>query len=153
MNIQFPARQAACQTGITLIELLLVISLLVILVAFALPSAGSATARADLQVAVENLEYSISTARNVARLTDSSIALNIESRADETTQRISFGRPPEYRGKKGPEIPEYLLPEGILLTSTQDSFVFDKRGLVEQPGRVVLVSRNNDAISSSIEIN
>jgi prepilin-type N-terminal cleavage/methylation domain-containing protein len=153
MKIQFPARQAACQRGITLVELLLVISLLVILVAFALPSAGNATARADLHVAVENLEHSIATARNVARLTESSIALTIESATDETSQRITFGRPPHYQGTKGPDIPEYMLPEGIALISNQDSYVFDKRGLVEQPGRLVLVSRNNDAISSSLEIN
>ena len=93
-------------------------------------------------------------ARNfVARLTESSIALNIESTSSDTTQRIRFSRPGQRPGAGGPEIPEYLLPEEIMLVTTHDRFVFDPRGLVEKPGRIVLVSRVDDTITSTVEIN
>jgi len=152
MNVRMSSYPAVRARGITLVEILLVVSLLVILLAFALPSSGSATARAEMQAAVENLEYSVDTARNVARLGESGIALEIETPSDEATQRIRFSHATLRPRKRGPEIPEYLLPEGIKLVSTQDRFVFDARGLVQQPGRIVLVSRIDDSISSTIEI-
>ena len=78
--------------GITLVEILLVIGLVVLLAGFALPSFGTATARAEMKAALENLEYSIGTARNVARLTDSSISLNIVEGPDATKQKITFSQ-------------------------------------------------------------
>lgn len=153
MNVQLPSHSAVRARGITLVEILLVISLLVILLAFALPSSGSAIARADMKAALENLEYSVDTARNVARLTEASIVLNIESTDGQPVQRIRFSRPAQRPDKSGPEIPEYRLPEGIMVVSTQDRYVFDPRGMVVQPGRIVLTSRVDDAITSAVEIN
>ena len=152
MNVRSSHHPAVRARGITLVEILLVISLLVILLAFALPSSGSAIARADMQAALENVEYSVDAARNVARLTESSIALNFEMSGDETTQRIRFSRATPRPHAVGPEIPEYVLPEGIRLISTQERFVFNTRGLVEQPGRILLVSRVDDTITSTVEI-
>jgi prepilin-type N-terminal cleavage/methylation domain-containing protein len=153
MNVRISSHPAVPARGFTLVEILLVVSLLVILLAFALPSSGSATARAEMQAAVENLEYSVDTARNVARLAESGITLEIETPSGAAAQRIHFSRSAVRPRKGGPEIPEYLLPEGIRAVSTQDRFEFDARGLVEQPGRIVLVSRVDDSITSTIEIN
>jgi type II secretory pathway pseudopilin PulG len=153
MNVRMSSNPAVRARGITLVEILLVLSLLVILLAFALPSSGSATARAEMQAAVENLEYSVDTARNVARLAESDIILEIATPSGEAAQRIRFSRSTLRPRQGGPEIPEYLLPEGIRAVSTQKRFVFDARGLVEQPGRIVLVSRDDDSITSTIEIN
>lgn len=139
--------------GITLVEILLVIGLVVLLAGFALPSFGTATARAEMKAALENLEYSIGTARNVARLTDSSISLNIVEGPDATKQKITFSQSARGTVKRGPEIPDYLLPEGIELVSEQRHFIFDGRGLVDQPGRIVLVSREDATITNALEIN
>jgi competence protein ComGC len=153
MRVQLPSNPAVRARGITLVEILLVISLLVILLAFALPSSGSAIARADMKAALENLEYSVDTARNVARLTEAGIVLNIESTDGDKAQRIHFSRVAKRPDKGIPGIPEYLLPEGIMLVSARERFVFDPRGMVVQPGRIVLVSRVDDAITSTVEIN
>ena len=147
------ARQRFRAQGITLVEILMAISLLVILVAFALPSVGNATARAEMKAVLENLEYSVGTARNVARLTESSISLNIESLPGTKVQTITFSRPGQMPGQRGPDIPDYRLPEGIQLVSDRDRFVFDPRGLVEHPGRVQLVSRTDEEITSELDIN
>jgi type II secretory pathway pseudopilin PulG len=152
MNVRSSHHPAVRARGITLVEILLVISLLVILLAFALPSSGSAIARADMQATLENVRYSVDTARNVARLTESGIALNFDSPDGDATQRIRFSRATPRPQAVGPDIPEYVLPEGIRLISTQERFVFDARGLVEQPGRILLVSRVDDAITSTIDI-
>ena len=153
MNIQQLRHPIARARGITLIEILLAISVLVILVAFALPSAGTATARAELKAARENLEYSVGTARNMARLTESSVSLNIESLPGGELRTITFSYPAQKQGKRGPDIPEYQLPEGVQLVSDQDRFVFGPRGLVERPGRILLVSREDEKITSALDIN
>ena len=139
--------------GITLVEILLVISVLAIVSAFALPAADTATARAELKATLENLEYSVGTARNVARLTESSISLDIESSPGGELQTITFSYPGQKPGKGGPDIQSYQLPEGIELVSDFDRFVFDRQGMVEQPGRILLVSRGNEELNSAVDIN
>jgi type II secretory pathway pseudopilin PulG len=149
MNVRKPIQTRARAQGITLVEILLAVGLLIILVGFALPSAGSATARAEMKAALENLEYSIGTARNVARMSGSSVSLAFVSTPGAPAQKITFST----QTRKGaPEIPDYLLPESIELVSSQDGFVFDQRGLVEQPGRILLVSRSDDAVTSTLDI-
>ena len=138
--------------GITLVEILIAISVLIILVAFALPSAGTAAARAEMQAALENLEYSVGTARNVARLTESSVGLLIESRSGEEAQTITFSQMGKTSRERLPEMQEYRLPETIQIVSDQERYVFDQRGLVEQPGRILLVSRADDQITATLDI-
>ena len=153
MNVQKLSHSRARARGVTLVEILLVIGLLVLLAGFALPSFGTATERAEMKAALENLEYSIGTARNVARLTDSSVSLNIVEGSGTASQKITFAQSARSAGKSGPGIPDYVLPEGIELRSEHQRFVFDPRGLVDQPGTMVLVSRQDDTVSSTFEIN
>jgi len=138
--------------GITLIEILLALSVLAILVAFALPSAGNATARAEMKAVFENLQYSFDTARKVARLTESSVIVIIESPAEEARQAIRFEGSGSSGRHSGPDIPDYVLPSEVLLESAHDRFVFDRRGLVEQPGIIRLASRTNEDIGFELYI-
>lgn len=152
MNNNSFTRPAARARGITLVEILLAISLLIILVGFALPSVGKATARSELEAAAENLQYSIGTARNVARMTESSVRLSIETSPGGATQTLTFSHP-EKRGRQvGPAIQEYRLPEGVRLVSDRDSFAFDARGLVMQPGKIQLVSLTDEGITSTLVV-
>ena len=84
MNVQKHCNPPARCHGITLVEILMVIALLVIILSFALPSVGSMTARAEMQAAVENVEYSIDTARKLARLTESPVALELRGTVGAT---------------------------------------------------------------------
>lgn len=135
--------------GVTLIEILLVISLLVIVLSFAIPSVSSATAKADMMAAVENVEYSIKTARNTARLFESGITVDFKSYAGEQAQVISFS-PAKSGSNVG--IPEYRLPEDIELVTDQESFVFDERGLVKNPGSIILVSKVDESVTETVEV-
>jgi len=153
MNVQNLSHSKARSRGVTLVEVLLVIGLLVLLAGFAVPSFGTATMRAEMKAALENLEYSIGTARNVARLTESSVSLDILGGSGAANQIITFSQSARGAGRHGPGIPDYVLPDGLELRSEQQHFVFDSRGMVEQPGRIVLVSRQDDTVSGSLEIN
>lgn len=152
MNVHKSNCPGARARGITLIEILLALSVLVILVAFALPSVGNATARAEMKAAFENLQYSFDTARKVARLTESSVIVVIESTAGDTSQTIAFEGAGTSGRHSGPGIPEYALPSDVLLESEHDRFVFDRRGLAEQPGLIRLASRTNEKIGFELYI-
>jgi len=153
MNVRKLTHPRARARGITLVEILLVIGLLVLLAGFALPSFGTASAKAEMKAALENLEYSVGTARNVARLTESSISLDIVEAPGTSSQRITFSQSGRSAGEGGPNIPDYLLPESIEMVSDQQRFVFDARGLVDQPGRITLVSRADDSVRTELAIN
>ena len=67
-----------CQ-GVTLIEILLVMGLLVIIASFATPSLSKATTKAEMQAVAENIQYSIRIAQNTARMTETKVILNVLS--------------------------------------------------------------------------
>ena len=133
-------------------EILIAVSVLIILVAFALPSAGTAAARAEMKAALENLEYSVGNARTVARMTESSISLHIETSPGDASPLIRFSRQDDRRGTNSPDIQEYQLPEGIQVVADRDRFVFDPRGLVDEPGRILLVSASDDELRATLDI-
>lgn len=135
--------------GITLIEILLVISLLVIILSFAIPSVSSATAKADMMATVENVQYSIRSARNSARLLEAGVTVDFKNYAGEQAQVISFS---PVKPGLNVGIPEYRLPEDIELVSDQESFVFNERGLVQNPGRIILVSKVDESVTETVEV-
>jgi type II secretory pathway pseudopilin PulG len=158
MNVNGLSNPVFRSRGITLVEILLVISVLVILLSFAMPSVGSATASAELKATFENVQYSIGAARNVARMTESSVSLNILSSGGSSTtdpvQTITFSRPAENgdAAAGGPDLQDYRLPAGIRLMADREAYVFDGRGLVSEPGRILLVSDADESLTSTIEI-
>jgi Tfp pilus assembly protein FimT len=163
MNVNALSNPVSRSRGITLVEILLILSLLVILLSFAMPSVGSATARAELRATVENVQYSVSAARNVARMTESSVVMSIQSSSPaDNVQTIAFSRPgeslgapegtKELGGTQGLGLQEYRLPEGIRLVSDHERFVFDPRGLVGEAGRILLVSAADESISSAVDV-
>jgi prepilin-type N-terminal cleavage/methylation domain-containing protein len=134
--------------GVTLVEILLVIALLVIVLSFAIPSMGGATAKADMLAAVENVEYSITSARNSARMNEKDVALQI-TRQSDSSQVLKFIRS---GSAGGVGIPDYRLPEDIELVADQASYEFDERGLVRNPGTITLVSRVDESVSETVEV-
>ena len=149
MIIQTPVVRPLRNRGITIVELLLVISVLVILISFAVPGIDRATARAEMKAATEHVQYSIDTARQLARLSESAVNLHADPANGATSQRIRLSGP-RLGGSMGTQ--EYRLPEDIRLVPDQAVFTFDKRGLVKNPGKLVLLSRADEAISSELRV-
>lgn len=138
--------------GVTLIEILMVIGLLVILLSFAVPSVSGTAAKAELKVTLENVEYSIQAARNMARVTESSVSLNLQSAQDGQRQSISFSSSAPGRNDGLAGLPDYQLPAEIVLVSDHESFVFNAKGLVDNPGKIVLASRVDETVRSVLDI-
>ena len=142
-----------CQ-GITLIEILVILGFLAILASFAVPSISTATARADMRAASENLQYSIQSARNTARMTESKVTMNIlEEEQGEQGQRVTFAVSEQglkALGQAG--LQDDRLPVDIKLVSDYSSYEFDGRGIVENPGVITLVSRTDESLFTSLEV-
>ncbi len=151
MNKNVTRIPVAYSKGVTLIEILLVLGLLVIVLSFAMPSVSGAASKAEMQATVENLQYSLESARKAARLTESVIEMNITSEESEVVRSITFSSPGR-QAENGLQIPAYSVPPGIALVSDHSSYRFDERGLVENPGRIVLVSRVDETTTSTINV-
>ncbi|MEE4293563.1 MAG: hypothetical protein V2I79_06300 [Xanthomonadales bacterium] len=151
MTRQNKALSRSRARGITLIEILIVIGLLIVIASFAVPSMSNATASAELTAAVENIEYSIRTARNTARMEESEIMLEFSPALDGQATEISFARSNSKARALG--IPNHTLPEGFfVVASPAMSFEFDARGMVHEPGYVTLTSRVDESITATVEV-
>jgi type II secretory pathway pseudopilin PulG len=140
--------------GITLIEILLILGFLVIIASFAVPSTSNATARADMRVAIENLQFSIRVARNTARMTESKVTMNIlEEGQGGQSQRITFSvAAPGLKERGQPGLQDEHLPADIKLVSDFRSYEFDGRGIVQNPGVITLVSKTDESLNTSVDL-
>ncbi len=142
-----------CQ-GVTLIEILLVLGLLVIIASFAAPSMSNATASAEMRAASENLQYSIRSARNTARMTESKVTMTIlEEGQDGESQRITFSFSESgSKALRQPGLQEDRFPATIKLLSDFTSYEFDGRGIVLNPGVITLVSQIDDSLNNTFKV-
>lgn len=152
MNTKQLRHPASHSKGVTLIEILLVIGLLVLLLSFAVPSMSGAAVKAEMNAANENVQYSLQMARKIARTTESVVVMNISAAEPDRPQIITFTSPSKKRPGESPHIQDFLLPAEIVLITDQDAFVFDERGLVENPGRISLVSMVDEGVTSTINV-
>lgn len=146
MKINYKNTSFKHARGITLVEILLVISLLVILLSFAIPSMGGAAAKAEMTATVENVQHSIQSARNMARMNEVEVTIVFNAPAGQEARKIEF----DSRVHTG--ILNYDLPADVVLIADRDNFVFDQRGLVENPGHILLVSKADDSVSATLEV-
>lgn len=146
MNIKHNNAPFSRARGITLVEILLVISLLVILLSFAIPSMGGAAAKAEMTATMENVEHALHSARNMARMNEVEVRVNFDAQAGQESRKISFD------SKVHTGILNYELPKDVVLVSDQDSFIFNQQGLVENAGQVLLLSKADDSITETMEI-
>ena len=138
--------------GITLVEILIVLGILVVILSFAMPSVSGAATRAEMQAAVENVEWSLQSARNLARMTETAVSVNIPQARPDRPQTITYSSSdPGIRAQLA-KLQVYTLPAGIVLVSDRDLIEFDDRGLVESPGRLLLASNVDEAVKEIIRI-
>lgn len=152
MKIKQLRHPASHARGITLIEMLMVVGVLVILMSFAMPSVSNATIKAEMRAAVENVQYSLHLARKVARSTESELVMHISPVLQGAPQTISFTSPNGENTRNVMQIQDFALPEEIVLVSDQEAFFFDHRGLVKNPGSVSLVSRDDETVTTAIDV-
>ena len=139
--------------GVTLIEVLLVVVLLVVLMSFAIPSFSGANTQAEMRVAGESLQFAIRSARNTARMTESAVSMNLQDDLEGAGQRISFstsGRDGTNAAAVG--IQDFQFKKEIKLVSAAPSYEFDSRGIVSNPGHIILVSTLDESLRVQIPV-
>lgn len=152
MKTRAPGNPVPRSKGITLIEILLVLGLLVILLSFAMPSVSGTANKAELRAAAENVQYSLQMARKTARITEAGIMMHISPEVPGSGRTLSFSAPDGTNPEGQLQVPNFTLPTDIQLVSESDSFLFDERGLVENPGRILLVSVLDESLTSTIYV-
>lgn len=141
-----------CQ-GVTLIEILLVMGLLVIIASFATPSLSKATTKAEMQAVAENIQYSIRIAQNTARMTETKVILNVQSDPASKNHGVSFSVSDKALSALGQTgLQEYQLDDDFVLSSDHTSYEFDGRGVVRNPGQIVLAARGDESITTIFKV-
>ena len=81
--------------------------------------------------------------------TESRVSLRITDAPGPGGQGIVFG---PVRAGSDDAVGDYRLPEDVRFVSAADSFEFDRRGLVANPGQLVLVSNIDDSITETVMV-
>ena len=140
-------------SGISVLEVLVALGVLVVIVSFASPSLSSITARAELQSAVENAEFSIQMARSTARELETDVVMHLKTGRHEKQHSISFSFPNRKAELNTANLlQEIQFPPDIRLVTDESSVHFDSRGLVEVPVQVLLVSNLDEDFSERLLI-
>ena len=152
MKTKAKKHNSALQRGITLVEILIVVAVLAVLASFAAPTFGKASAQAELKAALENVQYSVDTARNIARMNGTSVSLDLEYEEGAEVFQLVFSSPNPRKSNLLRDLQAYRLPENIRLESEFDSYVFDDRGMVANEGTITLVSSVYESLRSSLTV-
>ena len=139
--------------GISLIEILIALGVLVVFLSFATPTLKNATAKTELQAAAENLEFSIHSARNTARQLETDVVMQLHNDLSREQYSISFSFPSRNAELNNASLlQDVAFSPGVRLVSDAPSVRFDSRGIPELPVQILLVSNQDERINKTVQI-
>ena len=139
--------------GISVLEILIALGLLVVIISFASPSLSNVTAKAELQSAVKNTEFSIRAARQTARILETDVIMHLHTDRKLKRHYISYSVPKRGQQQESVHvIQDFQYPAGIRLVSEKEFIHFDSRGVLESPVKLMLVSTVDDDINERLLI-
>lgn len=149
MNRCIPFRRPARrQQGITVLEILIALGLLVVFISFASPSLSGASARAEFKSAAEHMGFNIRMARNSARQLNTTVIMHLERERSARHHGVTYSLPYlEADARDGAALMDYRLPASVRIVSPDTQVRFDFRGIAEQPVQIELVSLKDDNLS------
>ena len=128
--------------GLTAIELLIIISIVALVVAFAAPMIKTMSSKSEFEQAIEITEASVEQARWTARFYKTEVLLRLETGENQKQHSITLSVPQMQKDLVLNEVKEeFPLPIGIQLVSDDTIIRFDPAGQVELPAHI-LVSSN-----------
>jgi Tfp pilus assembly protein FimT len=144
-------RSRKFHAGITVLEVLIALGLLVVLLSFAAPSLSGATARAELKAAMENVDLNIRMARNTARQMNTDVIMHLENSHSARHHSISYFVPARQTDiAEVTTLMDYQFPESVRIVASETDIRFDSRGLVEPPVQLRLISLLDDDVNERI---
>lgn len=148
--------------GFTVIEMLLVLSAFTIFLAFAVPSFHNSSARAEMKEATDQVAQAFRTAKNVARLTNSTVTMTLTTNRpgdnsisfvfdDTGTNNIDI----DIEGSTGKKmtLPGIVLPARVALMGDTSVFSYDALGMVNTTGTITLASTSIPHYTSTVVVN
>lgn len=139
--------------GITVLEVLIALGLLVVLLSFASPSLSGATARAELKAATENMDLNIRMARNAARQLNTAVIMHLETSREARHHRVSYSIPDRRADSATTAtLLDYEFPESVRVVASENAIRFDAKGMVNPPVQLMLVSLLDDDIDKRVLI-
>jgi prepilin-type N-terminal cleavage/methylation domain-containing protein len=147
-------------SGFTVIEMFIALAVLAILVTVALPSMENVAAKADMKAATDQVAQAFRTAKNAARLTNTSVRVTFTTNA-LGNNTISFGfknngwldsADDEGNLQRRMTLPVIRLPARIAVNGNT-VFTYDALGMVNPtPSTIELVSTANSDYASTVTI-
>jgi len=124
--------------GLSLIEVLVLLAVLAVLLAFANPRFRDNSARSAIKEATVQVALALHNARNSARSGNTPVTVVISTNPSHNT--LLFEYPKD--GSRGtvPSLPPVTLPAGISVSSDTQALTFDPHGTVSTGGSIRLTS-------------
>jgi len=137
MNVILPKSSK----GLSLIEVLVLLALLAVLLAFADPMLRDNSARSSVKEATVQVALALHNARNSARSSNSPVTVLISTNPSHNTLLFEYPK----GGSSGtvPSLPPVTLPAGISVSSDTAAVTFDPPGTVSTGGSIRLTSSSD----------
>jgi len=137
--------------GISIVEVLIGASMLVVFAAFLSPIFSQNQGKAELSQAVERVQKTGSQAQQTARLNHSNVIMQFKSGKDAQQDSITLTVPAQKtQARQVDEVIEF--PEGVRLISERPQIHFDFRGEVDQPTKLMVVSNSTEELTERLLI-
>lgn len=151
-------------SGFTVIEMFIALAVLAILVAVALPSMENVAAKADMKAATDQVAQAFRTAKEAARLTNSSVTVTLSTSGSANTVRFAFANGTvdaagtafannEGNAQRRMALPVIKLPVNVAVDADTSVFTYNPMGMVNATGTIALASTTDDKYSSTVAIN
>ncbi len=137
--------------GVTMVEVMIVIVIIGIMMAFAAPSMRGVAARSDLKTATDNVIQALRMAKNRARVTNRPVTVTFST--STTHNSISFQFPGE--DAMALATPNIDLPANITVEASPATFQFDPMGTItgfSQASSITLTSTLKSSETETINI-
>jgi len=137
--------------GMTMVEVIIVIVIIGIMMAFAAPSMRAVAVRSDLKAATDNVIQAVRMAKNRARVTNRPVTVTFTT--SNTHNTISFQFPGA--GTMALATPNIDLPANITVEAEPAVFQFDPMGTIvgfTQSSSITLTSTLNSSETETVNI-
>jgi prepilin-type N-terminal cleavage/methylation domain-containing protein len=143
--------------GFTIIEMMVALSVLAILLAFATPALQNSAARSDIKQATDQVAQAFARAKNAARINNSGVKLTLSTNESNNTITFEFLDAPDADkpniAASGESLPDVRLPGKISVTAAISEFNYNPMGMIDATGTVTLASTTNPDFSSTVAVN
>ncbi len=137
--------------GITAVEILIVLGMVAVIMSFFANTFTRSVSKGDLVVAVEGLNFSVQSARNMARQLETDVIMHLHTGPDNTKHSIDFSYPNRSESLSSENLlQEFVLPADIRLMADVAVIHFDARGLVDTPASLLLISQVEGQMQESV---